>query len=201
MANRLEMIRVKVPKSKIKYSGVANDFFAILENSQGITEEFLYAHQPTTKNVVNVYSTSDTPIGALDENKILNSFTTIKGPAIVVARKGYAGRLFVVEDERFIVHEDAYPIKPKPQYVQEIDLWWFVGHYSAEFQSDRTSFWGIGDFPRERFRNQEINLPNIEFQKQVAPLYKKRILLLDKLNRFKEEFHSQIDKVIGGMAE
>lgn len=200
MPSQLEFIRIQTPKGKIKFSGKADDFFDILDNTQGITEEFLYAHQPTTKETIPIYSTSDKSIGNLDTKYIPKSFIIIDGPAIVVARKGYAGRLFVVEDNKFIVHEDAYPIKPKKEYSDAVNLWWFACHYSIEFQTDRTSFWGIGDFPRERFRNQEIIIPTMDFQEEVSELYRRRILLLHKINRFKEDFHTKIESVINTLS-
>ena len=189
----LQKIRVKVPRKEIIDTGKVKKYFDILDNSQNLTEEFLYAHQPTTKDTVNVYSTSPTPIGKLDREGVANQFKIIKGPAIIVARKGYAGRLFVVKDEVFIVHEDAYPVKPKQEYSKKINLSWFAGHYSFEFQADRTSFWGIGDFPRTRFKNQIVVIPKITFQKRIALLYIKRNDLLVSIDNYKVDFHNQID--------
>ena len=138
MGNLLEVLRIEIPKKEILYEGKASTFFDILDNSQNLTEEFLYSHQPTSKNTIPVYSTSTVPVGKLDQ-KPASVFNMVEGPAIVVARKGYAGRLFVVTEDKFIVHEDAYPIKPKQKFKQDINLWWFTGHYSAEFQANRTS--------------------------------------------------------------
>ncbi len=162
--------------------------------------------KPTTielnpRNTVPVYSTSDVAIGSLDRNKLPDSFNLVDGPAIVVARKGYAGRLYVIEDAQFIVHEDAYPIRPKEDYEQHINLWWFAGHYSAEFQADRTSFWGIGDFPRVRFRNKVVMLPSRDFQDKVAQLYRRRSSLIVQIESSKDYFYSSVDSVVKASLE
>jgi hypothetical protein len=196
MENMLEMLRVKIPDDQIAEQGKASDYFDIYDNSQNLTEEFLYSHQPITTDIIPIYSTSELAIGYLDNEDVAQQFNIVTGPAIVVARKGYAGRLFVVEDNKFIVHEDAYPIKPKTNYQHKINLWWFVGHYSTSFQADRTSFWGIGDFPRERFRNQDVIIPKISFQNKVAVLYIERINLIREINKFKETFYSKVDELI-----
>ena len=199
MDNLIERIRVAIPDSEIFKRDKAQEFFDIYENSQNLTEAFLYAHQPTTTEIVPVYSTSENPIGFLDNGAVAEQFNVIEGPSIVVARKGYAGRLFVVEDSKFIVHEDAYPIKPKEKYHNKINLWWFVGHYSIEFQSDRTSFWGIGDFPRERFKNQNVIIPKKSFQNKVATLYVERNGLIREINDFKDSFYQRLDSHISGI--
>jgi hypothetical protein len=192
-----ELTRVKIPENQIYKTGKAKKFFDILENSQNLTEEFLYAHQPLTNSVINIYSTSDEPVGALDkvvaENSSLN---IISGPAIIVARKGYAGNLYVVYDEAFIVHEDAYPIKPKIIFKDLINLEWFVGQYSEEFQANRTSFWGIGDFPRTRFNDMHVVIPNIDFQNEIALLYTDKDKILRKLRNYKSSVLIDIEDKI-----
>lgn len=191
----LENTRVAIPKTEVYAEGLASDFFEILDNSQNITEEFLYAHQPLQKNTVAVYSTSQTPIGALDED-VAKLFSIISGPAIIVARKGYAGRIFVVKDNTFIVHEDGYPIRAKEEYRDKINLDWFVGHYSAEFQGNRTSEHGIGDFPRTRFNNIRVVIPKRAFQDKVAHLYERKDKVLNKLNTYKHTMTQNINKLI-----
>lgn len=197
METALEMIRVEVPDHLVQFEGTAGEVFEILDNTQNLTEEFLYAHQPLGTDTVNVYSTSSNPVGKLDHSFAKDSCNVVTGPAIVVARKGYAGRLSVVNDDYFIVHEDAYPIRPRSNYIALVDLDWFAGHYSMTFQADRTSYWGIGDFPRERFRRQNIILPEITFQKNIADLYRRRQAIVEDVKGFQAMFHSQIDRMVG----
>jgi len=193
----LEQVRVTIPEDQIFDRGKAGIFFDFLPNNQNLTEEYLYAHQPMTPHTIPVYSTAPEPIGILDDNQeVRNRFSVIQAPVIVVARKGYAGRLFVIEKWELIVHEDAYAARPKPLYQPSINLDWFAGHYSFEFQANRTSFWGIGDFPRERFRNMDIIIPKREFQDAVADLYLSRQGLLQRLERLKEDTTSHLDDII-----
>jgi len=192
----LEQFRVKIPEDIIAFRGKADTFFDFLPNSQNLTEEFLYAHQPTTPSMIPVFSTSETMIGKLDDSEeIRGEFNVINGPVMIVARKGYAGRLYVVEEPNLIVHEDAYAVKPKQEYINHINLWWFAGHYSAEFQANRTSFWGIGDFPRERFKSMNIIIPTIRFQDDIARLYIRRTNILGKINRIQSGIGSKIFNV------
>jgi len=193
----LELIRVKISDDDIYNSGKASIFFDVYPNNQNITEELLYAHQPVTNHKVPIYATSPIAIGKLDYKiTIKMDFTIIKGPAIIIARKGYAGRLFVVEDTEFIVHEDAYPIKPKSEFIENINLHWFANHYNEEFQANRTSTWGIGDFPRTRFSNMNITIPKIDVQNYIAELYIRRKNQIDLIKEFENNVFNEMDKNI-----
>jgi len=191
----LELIRVKTPDDKIHDTGKAQNFFDVLANSQNLTEEFLYAHQPVSNNTISIYATSEKAIGKLDKD-VAEQFTIIDGPAIIVARKGYAGRLFVIRDEKFIVHEDAYPIKAKEEFKDLINLDWFALHYNEEFQANRTSAWGIGDFPRTRFKNMPVIIPKINFQNEVSELYLSRKEYIESIKDYELNVFSEMDNSI-----
>ena len=193
----LEQIRIIIPKELIKYKDYAGEFFDFYENSQNLTEEYLYTHQPLTLKAIKVYSTSPNHIGILDDcDEVREKFNIIEGPAIIVARKGYAGRMFVIRNELFIIHEDAYPIKPKESYQTFIDLDWFVGHYSKEFESYRTSPWGIGDFPRERFKKMKVEIPDLRFQKAAAILYSRRNNIIQNVKNFQFIINDKMDQLL-----
>jgi len=195
--NIIELIRVKIARSDIIDSDKASKFFDVLSNSQNLTEEFLYAHQPISKETLSIYATSEKVIGKVDFDVANNQgFNIIEGPAIIVARKGYAGRLFVVKDKKFIVHEDAYPIKPKKNFSKKINLDWFALHYNEEFQANRTSAWGIGDFPRLRFNNMKVILPKIKLQDKIADLYLRRKNQIEQIKEFESNVFSEMDKSI-----
>ena len=197
MSVLLPRLRVAIPGSEIAYHGNAREFFDVLPNSQGLTEEYLYAHQPTTDDTIPVYSTSDVPVGRLDNSVATSAnFNLVAAPVVVVARKGYAGRLYVVQAQSLIVHEDAYAVKPKVEYSEAVNLWWFAGHYSDEFQANRTSPWGIGDFPRERFLNMEIVVPRMALQETIAALYIRRDELLGMLAALRERASDSIDCMV-----
>ena len=189
----LERVRIHIPKEMIKYRGKAGKFFKFLPNNQGLTEEYLYYHQSPSTSVIRVFSTSPIHIGVLEDIKSNEEkFKVINGPAIVVARKGYAGRMYLVEDNKFIVHEDAYATIPKEKYKDDIDLKWFIGHYSLEFQNNRTSIAGIGDFPRKRFSRMNIIIPKLEYQLDAVKLYDERDVLIKKLISFPLDVENSI---------
>jgi hypothetical protein len=190
-------LRCEVPASEVVDRGPVSKFFDVLPNNTDLTEEYLYAHQPVTNRTIPVYATNREPIGRLDESAdIERAFDIIDGPVIVVARKGYAGRLFVVGDERLIVHEDAYAIEPKERFREAISLHWFAGHYSGEFQANRTSFWGIGDFPRQRLNKMPVVIPSPSFQAQVAGLYQRRDAVLLRLQLFRSQKETELSERI-----
>ncbi len=190
--DQFERYRIEIPSDAIEFEGQVSEFFDVCPNSSGLTEEFLYTHQPITANTINIYSTSPMPIGALDDtDKINEEFNVLTGPLLLIARKGYAGRLSVIEDEKCIIHEDAYAASIKEPYKKKVDLYWFSGHYSFLFQSNRTSSSGIGDFPRKRFLDMNVIIPTIEYQKKISSLYKRRALIAAKL--------SKLDNLVDGL--
>lgn len=202
MSELLERIRVKIPKAAVLHSGKVKTFFDILPNNGGLTEEYLYTHQPTGRSRIPVYSTSKDPVGFLDDNAdVRGRFEVLKGPALLVARKGYAGRLSVIESESFIVHEDGYAISPKPEFAKIVNLAWFAGHYSAEFQGHRSSLEGIGDFPRAKLVIMDVVIPKLEWQVRCSKLYRQRDQILEFTNGSAEKIGGSIDEILVASAK
>lgn len=191
--DKLERYRVEIPDSATCLEGKVSKFFDVLPNNSDLTEEFLYTHQPLSSETINVYATSRVPIGTLDDNDdTRKKFKVVEGPILLVARKGYAGRLNVIRDKVCIIHEDAYAAKTKDEYLDKINLDWFCGHYNFLFQANRTSYFGIGDFPRERFNNMRVVIPDITIQDEISPLYQRRAEVSFKLNKI----DALVDKLI-----
>ena len=189
----LDAVRISIPEGDVVLSNTVAYLFDFLDNNGGLTEEFLYQHQPTTAEVINVYATNRAPIGRLDrETAEQFGFVILSGPAIVVARKGYAGRLFVVTDPAFVVQEDAYAIRPKAEYAAHISLDWFASHYTLEFQALRTSDEGIGDFPRTLLRSRGVSFPTKDTQDRVAELYRRRDAVMNSISNLGVRVHSLI---------
>lgn len=189
----LEAARVRIEESDIEERGLVERVFDFLDNNGGLTEEFLYQHQPVTIDPIPVYATNIQPIGRLDRAVAVQyNLAILCGPAIVVARKGYAGRLFVVRDQEFIVQEDAYAIVPKSAYIKNLNLDWFAAHYSEEFQGLRTSDDGIGDFPRVLLRSRSIIIPKLNVQERLADLYRRRDELMIAINSAGERIQDRI---------
>lgn len=189
----LRVARVAISDNDVEIEGEFAEFFDFLDNNGGLTEEFLYQHQPDAGQAIAVYATSPDPIGHLSRATAQEfGKTVLEGPVIVVARKGYAGRLFVVEDSHLIVQEDAYAVRPKPGYRDRINLNWFAAHYSDEFQSFRTSIDGIGDFPRMMLKSRRIRIPSLRVQIRIANLYQRRTRLLEEMADFESKIEQRI---------
>ena len=197
MSELLRRMRIQIPATSVMHSGKMHTFFDILPNNNGLTEEYLYTHQPAGRARIPVYSTSKDPVGFLDDNPdVRTKFVVLEGPAILVARKGYGGRLSVIGEESFIVHEDGYAIRPKIAYHKEIDIAWFAGHYSSEFQSYRSSVEGIGDFPRAKLKTMIVTIPKIEWQERCALLYRRRDHILEFINDSAGMLGSAVDEIL-----
>jgi hypothetical protein len=197
MSELLERVRVKIPDAVVLHSGRVRAFFDILPNNNGLTEEYLYTHQPTGISKIPVYSTSKEPVGFLDDNEDVRAiFEVLNGPAILVARKGYGGRLSVIESGSFIVHEDGYAIRPKPAFLKAIDLTWFAGHYSTEFQGHRSSLEGIGDFPRAKLVIMDVIIPRLEWQARCSRLYRQRDDILEFVKGSPQKLGASIDEIL-----
>lgn len=190
-------VRVAVPEGAVDHRGPVKKFFDILQSNTGLTEEFLYHHQPSSSDVVEVYSTNPVAVGRIDYSCALaEGVNVLSGPLIIVARKGYAGRTFMVDDERVAVHEDGYAIRPKPEYENAIRLGWFADHYSNEFQSYRTSEDGIGDFPRALLLTRNIIIPTVEFQDRVAAAYRRRSALVSRIKMLPSDLSASLDDAL-----
>lgn len=198
----LKNIRIKIPNLEIELSGKAEEYFDFLKSNTDITEEYLYAHQPSQESTIPVFSTSSKPIGYLDDSEeTAKTFNILEGPVIVVARKGYAGRLFAVLVGKLIIHEDAYAVKPKQEVSKKVNLEWFAEHYSEEFQANRTSFWGIGDFPREKFKSMRVVIPKLAFQSKSLVIYKKRKQIISNIQNHSKDAEFKIGEVISRTLE
>ena len=196
----LQAVRIQIPAESLYDSGPAQKFFKFLPNNTDLTEEFLYAHQPTTQSRIRIFATSPNPIGEIDEHLSLDlGLKAITGPAIVVARKGYAGRMFVVPDKKFLVHEDAYAVSLKDNFQDKILIDWFARHYSFEFQGHRTSLWGIGDFPREKFKSLQVLIPNLKFQQECTALYERRDNIIERIETYQVNKTNFIQATVLGL--
>lgn len=197
MSELLDRLRVRIPEEAILHAGRVQQFFDILPNNNGLTEEYLYTHQPTGNLRIPVYSTSKEPVGFLDDNAdVRRIFKVLTGPAILVARKGYGGRLSVITAESFIVHEDGYAISPKTAFLKAINLDWFAGHYSTEFQANRSSLEGIGDFPRAKLTLMKVTIPKPEWQLRCSKLYRQRDGILEFIKNSPEKISGSVDAIL-----
>lgn len=106
----------------------------------------------------------------------------------------------VVREASFIVHEDGYAIKPKAAYVGRVDLAWFAGHYSTEFQSHRSSLEGIGDFLRAKLLIMPVTLPRLEWQTKCSKLYKRRDSISEFIKASSETIGTEVNEIISGNA-
>lgn len=168
--------------NSILAQGNIKGFLNIEGGNSGLTEEFIYYNLPNTEDEKVIILTSATlertAMGFISENakpderdlKIFN------GPAILVARNGYAGTMTYISDGRFTTNDHAYVITPKREWKNKINLEWFISEYQELFYKIVTSKSDNATFSKEYAERQIIQLPHIDDQKgimsKLAPLKK-----------------------------
>lgn len=161
-------------------TGNIKDFLNIEGGNSGLTEEFIYYNLPNTEDEKVMILTSATlertAMGFISEKakpderdlKIFN------GPAILVARNGYAGTMTYISDGRFTTNDHAYVINQKEEWKDRINLEWFISEYQALFYVIVTSKSDNATFSKEYAERQIIQIPQIDEQEEImsklAPL-------------------------------
>ncbi|HEX7607788.1 MAG TPA: restriction endonuclease subunit S [Candidatus Cryosericum sp.] len=131
---------------------------------QGLTEDYIYHHTPSTGqpglDVVTSAAGAISSFGrisqeaasALARQSSCQEFV-FHGPALVVARNGKAGLVSVVEQSSFVMSDHAYVLLPRPDYVNKIDPYWFAHNFSRAFLDSSTSKSDNGTFTKLKLQD------------------------------------------------
>lgn len=186
---------------------VMRECFNIFGGNSGLTENIIYLNPPKNKKrSIVVYSGATlgtTSMGNVDRTAIINgkSIKIFTAPAIVIVRKGLAGKTKYIENGKFTINDDAYVIKVKEKYIEEIDIEWFEKIIQNYTESCITSRETNGTFSKEQFLNMNFTYPSMVEQKEIVGMYR----YIDNLNCKISEICEHIKKingyVIGGNAE
>jgi type I restriction-modification system DNA methylase subunit len=138
--------------------------------NSGLTEEFTYYNLPTNEDEIIEVFTGAT----LDENKMGiisrlakpngRELKIFQGPAILIVRKGLAGKMFHIEKEEFTTNDDAYVLIPKKDWKEKINLRWFIHEYQNLFFNLVTSKSDNATFNKGYANRQNVKIPDIDFQ-------------------------------------
>ena len=152
------------------FKGKFSTIFNIKGGNSGLTEEFTYYNLPTNEDEMIEIFTGAT----LDENKMGiisrlakpdgRELKIFQGPAILVVRKGLAGKMFHIEKEEFTTNDDAYVLTPKKDWENKINLKWFIHEYQDFFFNLVTSKSDNATFNKEYANRQSVKIPDIDFQ-------------------------------------
>ncbi len=127
---------------------------------------------------------------ALLGKKELKIFTA---PAILVARKGYAGTMNYVSRGTFTTNDDAYVIKTKTYWKDKINLKWFIYEYQELFYRLVTSKSDNATFSKEYAERQIIQIPSTDEQRVIAIKIEQIEQLLKKTKKYKKEIYELLE--------
>jgi len=165
--------------------------FKIIGGNSGLTEQFIYYNLPTTKKEsVPIYSSATqktTAMGYISKNaKIDNSKIKIfKDNCILIARNGYAGTMVHIKNQEFTINDHAYVLIIRKDWKDKINLRWFAYQYQELFYNLVTSKSDNATFNKEYAERQEIKIPDISTQNEIAEKLEKVDNLVVKLEHVK----------------
>lgn len=176
---------------------VMREYFNVFGGNAGLTESIIYWNPPKTeeRNII-VYSgaTLDTTLmGSIDAAAVINGrpVKIFAGPAIVIVRKGLAGKTKYIGAGKFTINDDAYVIKVKDKYAGEINIEWAEKIIHKYTDSCITSRGTNGTFSKEQFLDLDFTYPSMDEQKEILEIYKS----IDNLNCKVSEILGHIKKI------
>lgn len=184
-------------------SGKVRKFFDVLGGNSGLTEEFIYNNQPKNiENSIKVYtgSVDDNQLKSVDEKAILPNGREIKkysGEGIKIVRKGKAGSLKYINNESYTINDDAYILKVRDEYKDQINLKYFACMSRQMFKDCVTSEGEgkNGTFNKTLFQEMYCEIPAIERQKELVKEYEKCKNLEKKLYLIGNKIINMLNKV------
>ena len=173
-----------------------SDLFDIYGGQSNLTEEFIYNNSPKSDDdSIKVFSgsTSHKILGYISSDSKLNNnqLKIFKGPCILIVRKGKAGHMFHIKEEKFVINDDAYVMYPKENMVNKINLVWFINFYQDLF-INISSKSDNGTFSKNHALNQIVNIYPIEIQN----LFANNITNINKIIKKFKKYNSELDKLL-----
>jgi hypothetical protein len=185
-----------------RFKGKFSTFFNITGGNSGLTEEFIYHNQPSTEEEKIEIFTGAT----LDENKMgfISRFakpnrTKLKifqSPAILVVRKGLAGKMFYIEKDEFTTNDDAYVLTSNEDWKDKINLKWFIRESQDLFFNLVTSKSDNATFDKGYASRQIVKIPNMKFQNEFVEKIEYIESIITKLNKIEKEIDEGLECVI-----
>jgi type I restriction enzyme M protein len=181
--------------SSLENIGQVFNFFG---GNSGLTEEFIYNNQPTNdEEKLEIYSGATERknfVGFVSVNAVLNNKNLIilNAPAILIVRKGKAGKMIFIKNGKFSLTDDAYVIIPKEKWVNKIDLRWFMHQYQELFYNLVTSKSDNATFNKEYAEKQNVVVLDHGKQLKISNALTKLDEAIDTLNKLS----GQIDELL-----
>ncbi len=167
--------------------------------NSGLTEEFIYYNQPTSEDdkipILSSATIKTNFMGYISRNTKPQGekLKTFKGPCILVARNGYAGKMTYIPKEEFTTNDHAYVLIPKKNWKDKINLRWFAYQYQELFFNLVTSKSDNATFNKEYAQKQKVKIPDIiTVQNKIA----EKLLIVDKLIEKLEKLKREIEELL-----
>lgn len=172
--------------------------FNICGGNSGLTEEFIYYNLPATEEdkieILTGATLERTAMGFIAKNAKPNNrnLKIFKGPAILVVRKGLAGKMTYISRGWFTTNDDVYVLSQKKIWKDKINLKWFISEYQQLFFNLVTSKSDNATFSKEYANRQIIKIPDIDLQIAFA----KKIKLIERIITKLENIEKDIDELL-----
>ena len=178
------------------FEGRLSTIFDIKGGNSGLTEDFIYYNLPSNEEESIEIFTGAT----LEENKagFISQFAKPNGtklkifqsPAILVVRKGLAGKMFYIGKDEFTTNDDAYVLTLKKEWKDRINLKWFIHEYQDLFFNLVTSKSDNATFDKGYASRQTVKIPDIDFQNT----FMKKIEYMESIIAKQKEIEKEIDE-------
>lgn len=180
------------------------EVFKIHGGVSGLTEKVIYENQSKDpeKNIY-VYSGATEKrfhLPKVNSNLIINekrikTFSK-KNEYILISRKGKAGYMQLIKDTNFTINDDAYIMQVKKNFIDKVNLDYFIHKYQKFFLNFVSSKDSNGTFSKEIAENYEIEIEEIETQKSFIKIKKNKSNLNTKILNQIDLINEQLKKIV-----
>lgn len=170
--------------------------------NSGLIEEFIYHNLPKTEEdkieILTSATLERTAMGFISKNAKPNNkkLKIFEGPAMLVARNGYAGTMRYISRGRFTTNDHAYVLAPKKAWIDKINLEWFINEYQKLFWKIVTSKSDNATFSKEYAERQIIQIPHINDQNKIMQKMTPLRVLIQKLNVIENKINELLEYTI-----
>jgi hypothetical protein len=170
--------------------------------NSGLTEDFIYYNQPTNEEesieILSSATLEENRMGCIFRNAKPNGkkLKIFRGPAILVARNGYAGSMTYIPSGDFTTNDHAYVLTPKKDWEKKINLKWFIHEYQDLFFNLVTSKSDNATFNKEYANRQTVKIPDMNFQNEFVEKIEYIESIITKLNEIEKEIDEGLECAI-----
>jgi type I restriction enzyme M protein len=176
LASKVLEKKITLPKPKKISKEQIKTIFSFKGGNNGLTEEFVYHHQPNSEDekiaILSSATIDDTQMGLVSKNAKIDgrSIKIFSGETILIARNGYAGSMKYFKNYSYTTNDHAYVMSVKSGWKSKINLRFIAFYFQPLFFNIVTSKSDNATFNKEYAELQTINLPDIKYQNAVGDL-------------------------------